>query len=100
MVSLPHKGKALKTTPQLQSTTPNVVEAPELWTPRYKGQMFTPSGVHYSEISLYNVVVSMFILHTHKKKQLPYSLELTPPSIISPPYFLLKYAAEVYLSLI
>ena len=32
--------------------------------------------------------------------QLPYSLELTPPSIISHPYFLLKYAAEVYLSLI
>ena len=31
---------------------------------------------------------------------LPYSLEITPPSIISPPYFLLKYAAEVYLSLI
>ena len=30
---------------------------------------------------------------------IPYSLELTPPSIISPP-FLLKYAAEVYLSLI
>ena len=35
------------------------------------------------------------------KLYIPYSLELTPPSIISKPrYFLLKYAAEVYLSLI
>jgi len=45
----------LCSTLQLHSTTPkgNVPGAPELWTPRYKGQLFTSSGVHYSEISLY-----------------------------------------------
>ena len=40
------------------------------------------------------------IPHKHAiTMHIPYSLELMPPSIISPPpYFLLKYAAEVYLS--
>ena len=57
--------------PRLHSTTPNgnVLEAPELWTPHYKGQLFTPGGVHFSEISLYRVVEPMFILHTQTKKK-------------------------------
>ena len=29
---------------------------------------------------------------------LPYSLDIIPPSIIKPPYYLHKFAAEVYLS--
>ena len=40
-----------------------------------------------------------FISKTARKYR-THALEITPPSIISPPYFLLKYAAEVYLSLI
>ena len=30
--------------------------------------------------------------------QVPYSLDITPPLIISPPYYLHEFAAEVYLS--
>jgi len=45
-----------------------------------------------------NIMLANIIIG--KQLHLPYSLEITPPSIISPLYFLLKYAAEVYLSLI
>ena len=40
------------------STTPagNILEAPELGTPRYKGQMLVPNGVRYGGAPLYSPI--------------------------------------------
>ena len=60
--------------------------------------LFSLRGLQH--LITFGMLILLLSLNIGCSISVPYSLELMPPSIISPPYFLLKYAAEVYLSLI
>ena len=58
--------------------------------------VFQLNSVYYS--SMLCIILDYEAQLCYYKKYVPYSLNIMPPSIIGPPYYLHKFAAEVYLS--
>ena len=48
--------------------------------------------------SISNLLAVYLLMRISSKSHIPYSLDIMPPSFISPPYYLHKFAVEAYLS--